>query len=190
MSKNLEIGPGPKRQPGFDTFDIDGKADADLHGDAAEKLPYPDGLYDIVFASHILEHIPWYYSERALREWVRVMKSGGRLEVWVPDAMRILTGLLEAEEGKKPLGMQHDKWRRLNKENDPFKWVNGRIFTYGDGRGTINHPNWHRALFTPRSLQEMFVRIGLVNVRMMNPKKERRGTGHGYIEMGVTGVKP
>jgi SAM-dependent methyltransferase len=189
MGKKLEIGPGSKRQPGFTTFDIDGKADADLRGDAADKLPWPDNTFEIVFASHILEHIPWYYSERALREWVRVLRPSGRLEVWVPDGIKILKGVLQAENGQKVEGMRHDRWRRLNRGHDPYLWANGRIFTYGDGKGTADHPNWHRALFTPKSLRALFTKVGLTAVRMLHPTRERRGEAHTYIEMGVVGVK-
>lgn len=186
----LEIGPGKKRQPGFTTFDISGVADADIYGDASDKLPWETDFVEIVFASHILEHIPWYLTERTLKEWKRVLMPGGTMEIWVPNALKLAQGLIEAESGKQPAGMKHDKWRRLNKNNDPYKWVNGRIFTYGDGHGTVNHPNWHRALFTPKSIQTLLTSVGMTKVRMLDPKTERRGTGHGWMEMGVTGVKP
>lgn len=42
----------------------------------------------LLYASHVLEHIPWYKTEEVLREWVRVLKPGGVLEVWVPDRLK------------------------------------------------------------------------------------------------------
>jgi SAM-dependent methyltransferase len=50
-------------------------------GDALE-LPYPDGWFDTVVASEILEHVP--QDERAIAELVRVLAPGGTLGVTVP----------------------------------------------------------------------------------------------------------
>ncbi|CAN5541347.1 class I SAM-dependent methyltransferase [soil metagenome] len=50
-------------------------------GDAL-ALPYPDGTFDVVLASEILEHVP--QDEAAIAELVRVLKPGGKLAVTVP----------------------------------------------------------------------------------------------------------
>jgi SAM-dependent methyltransferase len=42
-------------------------------------LPYPDGRFDAVIASGVLEHVPMAYE--SLKELYRVMKPGGRLIV-------------------------------------------------------------------------------------------------------------
>lgn len=50
-------------------------------GDAL-SLPYPDGHFDTVLASEILEHVP--QDEQAIGELVRVLAPGGMLAVTVP----------------------------------------------------------------------------------------------------------
>jgi len=50
-------------------------------GDAL-ALPYPDGTFDVVIASEILEHVP--DDETAIAELVRVLRPGGSLVVTVP----------------------------------------------------------------------------------------------------------
>jgi len=50
-------------------------------GDAL-ALPYPDGTFDVVIASEILEHVP--EDDAAIAELVRVLRPGGRLAVTVP----------------------------------------------------------------------------------------------------------
>ena len=50
-------------------------------GDAL-ALPYPDGTFDVVIASEILEHVP--DDETAIAELVRVLRPGGSLAVTVP----------------------------------------------------------------------------------------------------------
>ncbi|ORW07758.1 class I SAM-dependent methyltransferase [Mycobacterium kyorinense] len=50
-------------------------------GDAL-ALPYPDGTFDCVIASEILEHVP--ADDTAIGELIRVLKVGGTLAVTVP----------------------------------------------------------------------------------------------------------
>jgi len=40
--------------------------------------------YDIIFASHVLEHIPWWDLDRTLKTWVDCLNPGGSLHVVVP----------------------------------------------------------------------------------------------------------
>lgn len=51
-------------------------------GDATYMLGVPDELYEVVYASHILEHLEDYPS--ALRNWWRILRPGGRLIIVVP----------------------------------------------------------------------------------------------------------
>ena len=52
-------------------------------GDAEELVGVRDGIYEFVYSSHCLEHMRSV--ERALSNWVRVLKPGGILYVVVPD---------------------------------------------------------------------------------------------------------
>jgi SAM-dependent methyltransferase len=186
----LEIGPGKRRQPGFTTVDVDPAADVDHVCDAVDRLPFEDGTFELVFASHILEHIPWYQSELALAEWARVLAPGGVLEVRVPNGLKIAKAFVAAEEGGLGKAQyKDDGWWRLNEGKDPCRWAAGRTFTYGDGKGELNHPNWHRALFSPRYLQLLLKKAGLKDVRMLKLPQERRGPSHGFIDMGARGTK-
>jgi SAM-dependent methyltransferase len=47
-----------------------------------EVLPYPDGTFDRIIASHVLEHI--YKPHLAIREWCRVLRKGGVLTLILP----------------------------------------------------------------------------------------------------------
>jgi SAM-dependent methyltransferase len=184
----LEIGPGKRRIQGFETLNIVAGWNVDYVCDAARHLPFPDGTFDIVYASHILEHVPWYQTERVLSDWARVLKPGGKLEVWVPDGLKICEAFVAAELNGSERFLE-DGWFRFNEGKDPCRWAAGRVFTYGDGSGRTDHPNWHRALFSARYLRKLFEAVPLQDVRQLR-RDEVRGDDHGWINLGVTGTKP
>jgi len=186
--RHLEIGCGGSRLLGFETLDIIGGPNVDYVCDAAKPLPFKDSTFDLIYASHVLEHISWYETEKVLKEWVRILKPGGQLEVWVPDGLKICQTLLKAEL-KGINEIEKDGWYKFNPRRDSCVWAAGRIFTYGDGTGNPSHPNWHRAIFTPRYLKELFERVRLINIKEMK-HCEVRGYDHGWINLGVKGDKP
>jgi len=179
----LEIGSGLNRIPGFETLNIIGIANVDYVLDASKKLPFQDCTFDLIYASHILEHIPWYKTREVLKEWFRILKSGGSLEIWVPDGLKICKILIESEKGS--LKTIPDNWDLLNKKKDPFLWVNGRLF-YG---ARLDYPSWHKALFTLKYLKRLLNDIGFTNIKEMD-NSEVRGYDHGWVNLGVKGKKP
>jgi SAM-dependent methyltransferase len=57
-------------------------ASAECAAGDATALPFPDGSFDLVIASEVLEHIP--ADQAALREITRVLAPGGTVAVTVP----------------------------------------------------------------------------------------------------------
>jgi predicted SAM-dependent methyltransferase len=56
-------------------------------GGKAENLHwFKDEVLDYVFSSHLLED--FFDTEAVLREWIRVLKRGGRLVIFCPDEQR------------------------------------------------------------------------------------------------------
>ncbi len=54
-----------------------------LGGDAEDLRWFRDGVLDFVYSSHLLED--YVDTEAVLREWLRVLKPGGRLVIFCPD---------------------------------------------------------------------------------------------------------
>jgi SAM-dependent methyltransferase len=184
----LEIGPGPQRISGFETLDIAYHRHIDYVVDAGRPLPFSDATFNIVYASHVLEHIPWYLTENVLYEWTRILKRGGVLEVWVPDGLKIAKAFVDAElHGSRDY--QLDGWWKFNDGRDPCVWMSGRFFTYGDGSGSRCDPNWHFACFSARHLRGLLGKAGLQDIRDLK-SDQVRGHNHGWINLGVAGTKP
>ena len=137
-----------------------GTATAVVRGDAT-AMPFPDGSFDRVIASEVLEHIP--ADQHALREIARVLRPGGRLAVtvpaWLPE--RVCWGLSEdyhntpgghvriytrqemaaklAQAGLQPGGHHH-----AHGLHSPYWWLKCAVGVHDDG-----HPlakAYHRLL--------------------------------------------
>lgn len=185
--RKLEIGPGRTRIPGFETLNIVGGANVDFVCNAQKRLPFRTGTFQVVYASHILEHIPWYHTDKVLSEWVRILAPGGRLEIWVPNGLAIAEAFVAAEQRGSP-DFHQDGWYHLNPQQDPCMWAAGRMFSYGDGSGRTGHPNWHVALFSPRHLEQALLKAGCSRVQPLQ-RSQVRGHDHGWINLGMAGIK-
>jgi SAM-dependent methyltransferase len=186
--RKLEIGPGLERIAGFETVNIIWGKDVDYVMDASKRMPFQENTFQIVYASHILEHIPWYQVQDVLKEWFRVLRSDGVLEIFVPDGYLIAKTFVEAELGISN-NIDNDGWYKFNSLKDPCIWANGRIFSYGDGSGSKGDPNWHLSLFSKRYLEFLLKNAGFVDIVELS-REDVRGYDHGWINLGLSGRKP
>jgi len=170
----VEIGPGNKRID--NSWVTLGPYEADnidiVVRWGIDSLPFKDNSIDLIYASHVLEHIWWYRSLDALKEAYRVLKKDACLELHVPDFEKLVHCYLNKHCG--------DSWRKFNDDDDFMTWLNGRIFTYG-GPGNI-----HRAVFDERYLKKLLSLAGFSSILNGAPI---RGHDHGYINLSLTGVK-
>lgn len=176
MSK-LEIGPGRKRLgDDWATLDCRRRYHVDIvHDLTSLPLPLDDSSFELIYMSHVLEHIPWTQTVDVLKDLLRVLSPGGRLEIWVPDLEKLVQAYIDPEL------VQNDGWYKYNPDKDVTRWFNGRLFTYGETRG-----NWHRAAFDRRFLSKCLLDAGFNSVDALD---QPRGYDHGWINLGVVGIK-
>jgi predicted SAM-dependent methyltransferase len=67
-----------------------------LHHDLRRGIPFPDGSADVVYSSHLLEHLRPDDALPFLREAYRVLKSDGLLRIVVPDLEKGVSSYVEA----------------------------------------------------------------------------------------------
>jgi predicted SAM-dependent methyltransferase len=70
----------------------------------ADPIPYDDGIVDLIFSCHALEHVPRDVAAHFLRECHRVLKPGGIVRLLVPDAEVLCKAYLDGNLG------QFDEW--------------------------------------------------------------------------------
>jgi predicted SAM-dependent methyltransferase len=190
MTKILEIGPGTANglslvYPGADTVDILGDQTTYRCNWGYDPLPIPENTYDIVFSSHVLEHVAWYKVGFALQEVHRILKPGGEFEVYVPDFAYIVKCYEERRCG--------DNWRVHNRSGNFMTWINGRLFTYGEdatGPGKLDREipqTHHKSCFDAAYLCSCLTAAGFGKLKLL--PERLRGRSHGAIDLGVVASK-
>ena len=81
----LHLGCGTRRLPGYCGVDSRPEVEPDVVADVENLEQFEDGSAKIIYASHVLEHIPRPHVLTVLEEWRRVLMPGGTLRLAVPD---------------------------------------------------------------------------------------------------------
>ncbi len=100
MGIKLNVGASPIwKQDGWHTLDhkLTQNTEFNIVGDA-DKIELPDGSCDVVFSSHVFEHIPHVKLPSVIAEINRVLKPGGIFRILVPDLERIARAYVESDE--------------------------------------------------------------------------------------------
>lgn len=89
----LNVGSGGQALTGFTNLDVPsehydaGRTGAFLEYDMrTDELPYPDASVDLIYCSHVIEHVEDEHVARFFKESARVLRDGGVLRVACPDA--------------------------------------------------------------------------------------------------------
>lgn len=106
---------------------------------------FPDKYGDLIYASHILEHIGHRRLIKVLKEWRRVLKDGGILRISVPDFDKIID--------------------IYNTMGNNIKEIEGVLMG-----GQDYEYNFHKSAFNERYLKELLQLAGFSKVRMWDPK--------------------
>jgi len=124
----LDLGSGMRAIPGF--IPIDRK----LGKEAYPLTDYAANSVDEIHASHILEHFSYGDVVKALEDWVRVLKPGGRMRIAVPDL------------------------NKVTKDTPITGDATWRFYLMG---GQTNGDDFHRSAFTEELLRHYMVTAGL-----------------------------
>ncbi|MEK6748986.1 MAG: methyltransferase domain-containing protein [Pseudomonadota bacterium] len=169
----LNLGCGDKILSGYTNVDVapsrNGKT-PDVICDLHKLTPFEDDSVDEILSVHVVEHFWRWEIVDVLKEWVRIMKPGGKMIVECPNLLSACEEFL-----KDP-----DKFSGPGQEGQRTMWV-----FYGD-------PMWrdplmiHRWGYTPRSLAQVLAEAGLTKLRQEPAQYKLREPR----DMRIVGEKP
>jgi predicted SAM-dependent methyltransferase len=134
----LHIGCGRNYIPGWTNLDLFSSVKADVYADIA-ALPFDRGSFDLVYASHVLEHTHRFAVVATLSHWRSLLNPGGILRLAVPDFAAVV------------------QWYNRTGNLDD---VMGLLY----GRQDM-HLNRHTVAFDENTLRRDLVRAGFETVR-------------------------
>ena len=86
----LNLGSGTEqKEPGWTNVDIRKLPNVDVVSDL-RKLPYEDESVDAIKSNYAIEHFPRKDIKPLVKEWMRVLKPGGEIEITTADWERML----------------------------------------------------------------------------------------------------
>jgi predicted SAM-dependent methyltransferase len=139
----LHIGCGKNYIPGWTNLDLFSSVKADVYADIT-ALPFDRGSFDLIYASHVLEHVQRNTVVATLAHWRDMLKEGGTLRLAVPNFEAVA------------------KWyAKTGNLND----VMGLLY------GGQNHPkNNHFVTFDSNTLRRDLIRAGFSEIRFWDWK--------------------
>lgn len=112
----LNIGCGERFRFDWINLDIHPSGPEVRAWDVSKELPFPDGWFDAVYHSHVLEHFSKADGLGLLRRCCRVLRGGGVIRVAVPDLeqiARLYLDSLEKSLSGDPVWQKRLEWMLL-----------------------------------------------------------------------------
>lgn len=173
----VEIGPGfgkiSKEWVTIGDFEREGIVDH-VASWGADALPLMDKSVDMLYASHCLEHVPWFQVDYALSEAYRVLKDGATIEIHVPDLGYLVECYMNGNSG--------DDWMKFDNQEHSVKWFASRLISYGP---TLS--NYHKSCFDQKYLTFCLKKAGFTEVEKIQHSRAHRL--HGKINLGLRATK-
>lgn len=97
----LNVGCGYRFDPTWTNLNFVSTGEGVIAHNLTQGIPFPDETFDLVYHSHLLEHLPKSKAESFLRECFRVLRRQGILRVVVPDLEETVRTYLNLIEGAR-----------------------------------------------------------------------------------------
>ena len=157
---------------------------------------YKNHSVDIVYASHLFEHLSLKTANLFLNESFRVLKSGGVIRLVVPDLYKICRRyLMEYEDPGVVDPTVYILWAmNLHKEAQypNENWLSGMVNRF---RG---YPHQHKFMYDSKSLSLRLLDAGFIDVsvtqygvsKFIPEINDVEGTSESYLSAYIEAVKP
>jgi predicted SAM-dependent methyltransferase len=110
----LNLGCGATYHPDWTNVDFVSTGPGVIAHNLVSGFPFPDSKFDVVYHSHVLEHLPKDKAEFFTNECHRILKKGGMLRVVIPDLEQIARNYLKYLE---------ESLNNVPKANEKYEWT-------------------------------------------------------------------
>jgi predicted SAM-dependent methyltransferase len=175
-SIKLEFGSGCRKgTSGWTTVDL--AQGADIEWNLLNPVPLNQDSVDIIYSSHLLEHLSYKEIVKVLNDWFRILKPNGKLMVCVPDVSHYLKAYHNPDTIQKFIS---DFYQPAFNYHTPIDYLN--YIAYMDGN--------HKHLFDKENLHAILESVGFVNIkeRPFDPSLDSKG--HDWESIYAEAAKP
>jgi predicted SAM-dependent methyltransferase len=99
--------------------------------DINRRLPFPDGSLDLIYNSHVVEHIHRRQFHGFLKECLRVLRPGGRLIVSTPSIKNLVAVLYGQDETARGVLLDRARMHSTEGFHSPGQHLNIVMRAYG-----------------------------------------------------------
>ena len=157
---------------------------------------YPDNSVDIVYASHLFEHLTIHSANLFLKESYRCLKPGGVIRLVVPDLFKISKKYVAEYE------------RGIENADEFIMWAINmhREGQYGTTNNVIKkavlefqgYPHQHKFMYDEKSLTKRMIKAGLTDIhslqygisKYIKEIKDVEGKTESYLSVYLEARKP
>ena len=134
------------------TLDIDKNKNPDICADVTNLSGVEDEIVDVVYTSHMMEHLDYYKVVPVIKDFLRITKPGGQVRIVVPDIQSIAAKLVEGDI----LGTVYES---------PAGPISALDMLYGHRVSVLRGSEFmrHKTGFTKQSFTQMLEAGGLQN---------------------------
>lgn len=168
--RKLEVGSGNFPKEGYEHLDIQDKFPHLEYIAPMHDIPVEDNTFDELCSVHVFEHQVWNLVVPTLKEWLRVLKPGGKMEIYTPNLRWIAKSYLESRTGYstelfRDLEVFNDQQKGMVSIEDNIvdagMWACFKLFSPG---GFHNH---HYLCYDATMLDMLLKKAGYVNFKVL-----------------------
>ena len=163
----LHLGCGGERWRDFVNVDFypleEGKTDSSRSGFVADafadmrRLGLPDASVDEMFTAHTVDHFTRWEALVMFRDWLRILKPGGKLVIEAADFRRCVLWLFHPSRRKRQLARDQfygNQWDELDYQTHRYVWSAGELADALRKTG-FSQVSWHHRTLTHHPGRDM-----------------------------------
>lgn len=161
----IHLGCGQENNPNYINVDAIPLPHVQIVSNVEKLIMFPGKYADLIYASHVLEHISHKNVIDVLIEWRRILKTGGILRLSVPDFDKIIS-------------IYNHENKEIESIVEPL--MGGQNYEF----------NFHKSIFNETYLKKILADIGFSKITLWDPKSAKHYSFHDWANKLIKNKYP